>query len=234
MKFLNNQQENLFCYDNFFFYFIEDTYYDFEYEKINIKNRKNLRDIRKGVSKNVKKDSLKRDSQFNLIGKFITLNTKKGKKLTFSKNVNYMLENLTNSFNFYSSEFSVYTNYENFFFLNSINSTYSNINNILDNLTSGLESVFEIKTKKNNKKLKLKEKYAHEIVYIPKAKRLKYVLKSLSIYKESFKKYNLWERLFWSFFIVIINKEKSFLSKRREYIYIKSVKFFKKKKNPLK
>lgn len=236
MKFLNyypNKGINFYC-DDFSLDYLSDYYLNFCFEKQTNKNRKNINNIRPGVSKNIKKNSIKRDKNNNLLFQFISLNTKKGKKTLILKNISIMLESLFFSFSNFCVEFNNYSNYNSLFYIFNKNIYYFNPNNIFFLITSGLESIFEIKTKKNNKKLKLKEKYSHEIAYIPRERRLKYILRSLSFYKENFKNYNLWERLFWSFFNILLNKEKSFLSARREYIYIKSVKFFKKKNNPLK
>ncbi len=185
------------CYDDFYFDILDNIYYDFYFDKPNIRNRKNLNNIRPGVSDNIKKNSIKRDKNNNLLNQFINLNTKKGKKHLISKNISIMSENFFFVLSNFCDEFNYYKNYSNFVFMYSkTNPDYFNMNNVLELITMDLESIFEIKTKKNNKKLKLKDKYTHEITYIPRERRLKYVLRSLNIYKESFKNYNLWERLF--------------------------------------
>jgi hypothetical protein len=189
LKFLKNYNfrgVNL-CYDDFYL----DLQFDFDFDKYNIKNRKNLNNIKPGVSDNLKKNSIKRDKNNSLIFQFLNINTKKGKKFLIYKSINNMLENLFFSLKNNCNEFETYKNYKNVVFLYNNTFEYSDMDNLLHNMVSDLESIFEIKTKKNNKKLKLKDKYTHEIVYIPKERRLKYVLRSLSLYKESFKNYIL-------------------------------------------
>ena len=208
-----------------------DEFYDFfDYEKVTKKNRKNLNNVRPGVSKNISKNSIKRDKNNSLIQQFINLNQKKGNKLKMHKYVNKMIENLFSSLSFELEEFKNYNLYSNTVFLHNNDPEYSDINKLIEYFAIEFKSIFEIKTIKNSKRLKSPNKYTHEIAYIPRNRRLKYVLRSLTLYKNSFNNYNLWERIFWSFFKTIVNKNNSFLKRRKEYIYIKSMKFFKKKK----
>lgn len=155
------------------------------------KNRKNISNIRPGVSLNNKKNSIKRDKNFTLLQQYININLKKGGKITVFKNLDVMFENLSICLSNELSDFKHLKNYDKFVYYFNNNPIYSDLNGLLLFIVSGLESVFEIKTSKNNKKLKLKTKYSHEIIYIPKERRLKYVLKALSFYKECFKNYSL-------------------------------------------
>lgn len=232
MKFLfiNNKQIIKETYENIFVENVFSKYENFNYFLKLIKNRKNVSNIRPGVSVNNKKNSIKRDKNFSILKQFININTKKGKSLTIFSNINIMYMNLFDCLSNELEDFSNLKNYSKLVYVFNIDPSYSDLNKLLHYLISGLESVFEIKTSKNNKKLNLKTKYSHEIIYIPKERRLKYVLRSLSTYKEYFKNYSLWERFFWSFLTILLNKDKSFLKKRRDYIYLKSIKFFKKKK----
>lgn len=209
---------------------LTDYSLNYYFEKFFVKKRKLATSVRVGVTKNIKKNSIKRNKNSNLIGLYYNLMHRKGKKLKSLKNVNYAFENLLNSFNDNIDDFNIYKNYSYFVELSNSNSVFSDLIYLLEYSIKDLESIFEIKTKKNHKKLKLSSKYTHEIVYIPKIKRMKYVIKSLCFYKNSFKNYGLWERVFWSFFLTILNRENSFLKRRRNYIYLKSVKFFKIKK----
>ena len=231
MKFLNKNTENfiinIIYHDNTINYILEELLTNYNFEKNFKKSRKIISNTRIGVISNIKKVSLKRDKNFNLLNQYINLMQKKGSKINLFKNINLSVENLFFSLNHNLEEFSIYKNYPNYVYLHNNNYFFSDFNYLLNNSIENLESIFEIKPKKNNKKLKLPSKYTHEIVYIPKDKRLKYVLRSLSVYKENFKNYNLWERIFWSFFILTMNKNNSFLKKRRDYIYSKSIKFFK-------
>lgn len=217
-------------YEKFFLSDLSYLYENYDFDKNLIKNRKNLTKIKSGIALNIKKNSIFRDKNISLINQFINLNQKRGKKINFNKHLNKSFENLFFVFSHNIKDFDMYTRYSDFVFLHNNNFLFTRPNFILDFIVNGLESIFEIKTIKNNKKLKLPSKYTHEIVYIPRERRLKYVLRSLSFYKENFKNYNIWERLFWSFFITIVNKNKSFLKKKQEYIYLKSIKFFKNKK----
>lgn len=207
-----------------------DKYLEFNFDKLFIKKRKLFNKSNPGLIKNIKKSSLKRDENFNYIYKYLNLLHKDGLKLNRTKSLNICIENLFNIFNIYNEDFNKYEDYNSYIDLFNYKPELANFSYLLYNSINTFESIFEIKTIKNNKKLKLNNKFSHEIIYIPKKKRFKYILKSLLIFKESFKNYNLWERLFWSFLPIILNKQNSFLKTRRNFIYSKSIKFFKIKK----
>ena len=233
MKFLCNNIfiKNFNDYNESLQYDLDLKYIDYFFEKNFIRNKKFILKSKLGVVDNQKKSSLIRDKDISFTNQYINLNQKRGKKHLFFKSFNKNLENIFYSLTHYNDDFKIYKNYENLVFLFNSGYYHSKVNDLMFYLIKDLESIFEIKTIKNNKKLKLPNKYSHEIVYIPKQKRLKYVLRALSIYKESFKNYSLWERLFWSFLLTILNKNNSFLVRRRSYIYLKSIKFFKLNKN---
>lgn len=201
-------------------------FFNLNYAKVNIKNRKVLLNIRKGVTLTEKKNSVKRDKNNMLIQQYVNICSKTGNKNTLIKHFNIMVENFFMIFNEEFDEFQNYKNYEVINYLvNNINS-YSNFNFLLESTLINFQSIFDIKTKKNQKKLKLQKKFSHEVIYVPKKKRLKNNLKIISIYSENFKYYSYWERLFWMFAIVILDFKKSFVYNRRNYVYKKSVKFF--------
>lgn len=183
--------ENTCSENNSFFY---NNFYD--YEKNLVKNRKFFYKIKPGVSLNIKKNSIKRNSNSLLFQQYINLNTKKGNKNIFFLNFNKSVENLLYVFKYNIEDLNSYVNYSNF--IDTFNKTfkYQNTNQLIEKIVDELKSVFEIKTKKNNKKIKTLSKYSHEIIYIPRQRRLKYVLRSLSLYKEYFNNYCLWERIF--------------------------------------
>lgn len=216
-------------YDVLFNNHFSEIFLNLNFKKLFIKKNKYIVKSKFGIVKNKNKISLIRDKNFSFISQYINLNTKKGKKLLFFNNFNKAIENIYHIFNVYYENFNIYENYLLYMYLYNNNYYLSSYNNLIFYSIDNLESIFEIKTIKNSKKLKLSNKYNFEIVYIPEKKRLKYVLRSLSVYKESFKNYSLWERLFWSLLLIILNKKNSFILKRRNYIYSKSIKFFKKK-----
>ena len=175
MKFLN--KNNNFFLKNFYNNFnqntpnIEDFYKDYFFEKFFIKRRKTTQQFRPGVIKNIKKSSLKRNDNFNFLKQYINLSQKKGKKINFLKNLNKSIENLFYVLSTNFEEFKHYKNYNNLVHSHNNNLLYSNIDDFLKYSLNNLESIFEIKTIKNNKKLKLLNKYTYEIVNIPKKKR---------------------------------------------------------------
>lgn len=237
MKFLyynNKSYTNDFSYN--FLEVIQFIHFDYKYDKKCIKNRKILNKIRPGLTKNLLKNSIKRDKNNSFLEQFLNINQKKGKKIKILNSINTAFENFNMVFTLELEEFKRYKNYSNLFNIFDKNFFFSDLNYIFFDVCLKYKSIFEIKSIKNNKKvrqmLKNNSKYTHEIIYIPPERRMKYVLKNLSLYKENFKNYNIWERFFWSFFMTLILNENSFLKKKRDFIYLKSVKFFKlKKKN---
>lgn len=173
-----------------FNYKIKKKYKNFIYLVEHKKYRKNILNVRPGVSLNPKKNSIKRDKNLNFLNQFINLNLNDGKKMTIFKQLNKMFINFSEYLSYDLKEFKKYKYYNSLIFSYNSNLEYSNLNNLIYFAIENLESIFEIKTSKNNKKLKLKTKYSHEIIYIPKERRLKYALKALSFYKEHFKNYD--------------------------------------------
>lgn len=171
-------------------------FFDSNYTKTNVKKRKVLLNIKKGVTLTEKKNSIKRDKNNILIQQYLNVCSKTGNKNTLLKHFNIMLENFFMIFNEDFEEFQKHKNYAIINYLvNNVNS-YSNFNFLLESSLINFQSVFDIKTKKNQKKQKLQRKFSHEIIYIPKQKRLKSMLKVISVYSENFKYYSYWERLF--------------------------------------
>lgn len=203
-----------------------------DYFKENIRKRKILSKIKKGITKTEKKNSLKRDLNNTIIQQFLNLNLKKGAKFNLFKHMNKSVENFFYILNKENEEFFKYKNYKSIFFLTNNFHDYNNFNYLLKSFLPKYFSVFDIRTKKTTKRSKFNKKYSHEIVYIPEPKRLKNLLRIFTTFSENFKNYEFWERLFWSFISIIMNRKNVFLSKRKLYIYKKSIQFFvRKKKN---
>lgn len=238
MKFLNYNNINyLNFFENYNYFFLKETSFDYlvyDFRKYFLKDTKLQRKIKKGAIKNTKKNSIKIMRSLNLIQKFIKLSQKKGNNFVVFKNINIVMLNFYNyytNFNLNTEDNKVKSNK---YLSNFINSNFLNLdlNYLIDNLLLDYQSIFEIKSKKNkNKKTNKDKKYTYEIIYIEKEKRVKYLLKSISLLSNSFKKYFLNERLFWLFFNILSNPHNSFLKKKKLFLNLKSIKFFKKRKN---
>lgn len=172
------------------------NFMEYEYLKSNVKRRKILRSIKKGVTSTEKKNSIKRDLNNTFIQQFINVTFKNGKKEYMFNQINVVSENLFYVLNEEHEDFLKYKNYKSLCFLSEYSSYFNDFNSIFFNSLINLESLFDIKTKKNPKKLKLPKKFSHEVVFIPRIKRLKSTLKVLNIYSENFKNYSVWERFF--------------------------------------
>lgn len=202
---------------------------DYQILRENIKKRKIFNRIRKGITSTEKKNSIKRDVNFNLVQQYVNVVFKNGcKEFTFNQ-FNIVSETFFLSLNENLDEFKKYKDFMSLYFLSEYVKDYNNFGFVLFNSALSLESIFDIKTKKMPKKLKSIKKFSHEIVFIPKVKRLKNVLRVLNLYSENFKNYTLWERFFWMFLSVSLDPKKSFVYKRKLFIYKKSLKFFSKK-----
>lgn len=204
MKFLNkidiNRSNLIFEVDNYLSSNFDNfnnfnNFLNIEYLKDNVKNRKITSKIKKGITKTEKKNSLKRDRNNTFFQQYINVMVKNGNKNTILRNFNKSVELFFFIFNEDNDEFSNYKNYKALNFLNNNFSEYNDFNFILKFFLPKYFCIFDIKTKKNNKK-RSNKKYQHEITYIPEAKRLKNTLKLINVYSESFKNYSLWERLF--------------------------------------
>ena len=200
MKFLKPNINTLYKINDvnysYHIYRTQHNCFEFDFKKLKIRNRKFNNKSKLGVLNNLKRSSLIRDKNNSLLNQFINLSFKKGKKSSLLKSLNLALENILLSLNNYSDEFKNFNNYDNFILIYNKNQSFNDVSYLLFNFLLKLESIFEIKTIKNPKKFKSLGKYSHEIIYIPKLKRLKYVLRSFSLYNENFKNYNLWERFF--------------------------------------
>lgn len=199
----------------FKFFVLKDKKY---YRKVFLKTRK-------GLSLNEKKNSIIRDFNYDTLQKLINIMTKKGKKNTTFEHINKAIEHFFFSFNEFNYDFGNYDNYKNLMFLMNNLHEYNNFNYLFNLSLKRHISIFDLKPKKIDKKKK-KQTNSYEITYIPPKRRLKNLLKIISFYSENFKNYSFWERLFWLFFSIIVNKKPFYISKRRNYIYKKAIRQF--------
>lgn len=199
------------------------------YIKKDVRKRKMINKSKKNVTNNNNNNSLRRDKNVTMYNLFLKGILKNGLKCRYNKHSNFFLESFFFNLNNKNEDFLKYDNYEFFCFILKRNNCYNDINYILDLIIPTYNCIFDIKTKKNPKHLKSEKKYSHQIVYVPRGRRIKKSLKSMSFYIENYKNYFLWERLFWLFTFIIFNSKRSFLVKKREFIYKKSLKFFKRK-----
>lgn len=215
--------------------FLEEKYFRknmnlfirYDFIKNKVKKRKLIYKSKPGVSSNDKKNSIRRDKNNLLNILFLNEIFKKGLKNRYFLYMNIFVENFFEILDYYNPDFEKYEKYKHFIFLLNNEFEYNNLEFILNDIIPKYNCVFDIKTKKNPKYLKVDKKYSHFIKYVPKERRIKKSLKAMSFYIENYKNYFFWERLFWLFLSVILNTNKSFLVKRRQFIYKKSLKFFK-------
>lgn len=167
--------------------------------------------------------SLFRVLKNNNLNNVLNVIFKKGKKLSVLKNLNK-----------FNDEFYFYIqNNQNNDFYNLIfdKKHLFKFENLIPFLFNNLEIMFDIKKKpevKNLKKIKRKPK-KNQIIYIKKQKRLPFIIKYLSIQTKKGK-----SKFFFINFLnfildnILINKS-SIITKKKNYIYSKTLKYLKKK-----
>lgn len=160
----------------------------------------------------------------NFINLLLKSTIRGGKQLTMLKHLNKCLngfyylfntrfESLKNKFNTYNVYFDIADQNPNFFDINVI------LKSILD-LNDALFNIRVIKfTKSERKRLKVKKKFFFEVVYLPKHKRIKNVLKLIHRHAHQYNNYNYHERLLMSFCNAFFLQKNSFLYQRKVFMY---------------
>ena len=205
----------------------------FSFFKKHLKTRKIFLKTFNNKLKNDKKDSVRRDKNNTLIEHFLNVSIKGGNKLVLLKHFNLFLNSFYLSFNEKNDDLLHYKDYLTLFNLLKYKKNYYNFDFLLKESILPLESLFNVQLVKINKKNKNKsnKKYTYNVIYINKKKRLKHVLKLINNYTEKFKYYNYWERLFWTFMVIITDQKNSFLWKRKFFVYKKTLQLLYKKIN---
>lgn len=161
------------------------------YLKKNVKKRKILLNIKKGITSTEKKNSLKRDKNNTILQQYMNIMIYNGNKGTLFRNFDIAVENFFYALNDQNEEFLKYKNFLPLHYLVDYFAEYNDFNYILEEFLPKYYSLFDIKTKKNPKKIKALKKYRHDIVYVTEPKRLKNILKIINVYSENFKNYEL-------------------------------------------
>lgn len=185
-----------------FFEKINKVYY---FKKFLVKSRKKL----PKVNYNSKNESI------TLLHKFFCISMKSGNKFTLFKHFELFFKNYLNVM-FYNEEKD--NSIKNEFFLNFLyydiirilikkKNFFFNFNKLLSLVLPAYDSLFSIKIKKLNKKLRLKykRKYINTIVYIPSKNRINLTLKFINIQSFMVKNFKLSERYFKVFLMLILS-----------------------------
>jgi hypothetical protein len=175
----------------------------FFFKKFLIKSRKKL----------AKVNFISKNENITLLHKFFCISMKSGNKTTLFKYFEIFFKNYLNVM-FYSDE----SDNVNEFFLNFVyydiirilikkKNFFFNFNKLLTLVLPAYDSLFSIKIKKLNKKLRLKykKKYINNIVYVPFKKRTNLTLKFINIQSFMVKNFKLSERYFKVFLMLILS-----------------------------
>lgn len=174
-----------------------------------------------------KKDFIKMMMETSLTG---------GNKLTMLKHYNFFHNNFYYFFNkkidFLSQKFS---SYDVYYDISLQNINFFNINLLYKNILTLNDSMFNVRvirfTKSQRKYLKTKKKFFSEVVYLPKFKRQKTLLKVMHRHAHQYNNYNYHERLLMSFCNSFFLQKNSFLYNRKIFIYKNAFSTTKKEKN---
>lgn len=179
-----------------------------------------------------------KNENITLLHKFFCISMKSGNKTTLFKHFELFFKNYLNVM-FYNDEED--NNQKNAFFLNFVyydiirilikkKNFFFNFNKLLSLVLPAYDSLFSIKIKKLNKKLRLKykRKYINTIVYIPAKNRVNLTLKFINIQSFMVKNFKLSERYFKVFLMLILSPYRTLPWRRRSTVYDKIMRKFKK------
>ena len=163
-------------------------------------------------------------NKHNLIKMMLETSLIGGNKLSLLKHYNMFHDNFYYFFNqkieFLSQKF---TSYDVYYDISEQNVNFFNINLLLKNITTLNDSMFNLRivrfTKSQKKYLKTKKKFFFEVVYLPKYKRIKTLLKVINRHAHQYNNYNYHERLLMSFCNSFFLQKNSFLYNRKIFIY---------------
>lgn len=192
--------------------FLTPLKFDFYYfKKVFVKSRKNI----------TKVGFTKKNFDVGLLNKFFCISMKSGNKYTvfkhFCKFYNQYMDSmfyekhLDEDDDFKGDKFYLKYMYYNIIkVLIKKKNFFLNFNQLLQLILPSYESLFSIKIKKLNKKLRLKykKKYINTINYVKPEKRFNLTLKFLNIQSFSVKSYKLSDRLFKVFLTLILQPNK--------------------------
>jgi len=103
------------------------------------------------------------------------------------------------------------------------NPHFFKINLLLKSILDLNDSMFNLRiikyTKSQRKQLKTKKKFFFEVVYLPKHKRFKNILKLIHRHAHQYNNYNYFERLLMSFCNSFFLQKNSFLYQRKVFMY---------------
>lgn len=160
----------------------------------------------------------------NYINTLLKSSLRGGNKLLMLKHFNFFHNGFYFLFNewneFLSKKFNTYDVY---YEISDQNPRFFNINLLLKSILDLNESMFNVRvvkfTKKQKRHFKIKKKFFSSVVYLPKYKRNRSVLKCIHTFSNQYNYYNYFERLLMSFCESFFFQKNSFLYKRKVYMY---------------
>lgn len=184
------------------------AYYELDF----LKKKHFFKKTNKGSLINIKLKSYRRNININLFNKLLNTTMYKGNKLTLLKHYNIFVEQFMKLFFKKNELYNSYTYYNFTCNLVKYEPEYYEFEYMVTPSVPLFEQIFDIKTKKLDKKLKKLHPYKGyliDVVYLSPRKREKHVLKMFNLYTQSFKYYNYSDRLFYSFASIILDPANS-------------------------
>jgi hypothetical protein len=159
-----------------------------------------------------------------------------GNKLSMIRHFNHFHNNFyyffSKKIDFFSQKFS---SYDVYYQISEQNINFFNINLLLKSVLNLNDSMFNLRiinfTKSQRKYLKTKKKFFFEVVYLPKYKRQKTILKLINRHAHVYNCYSFHERLLMSFCNSFFFQKNSFLYQRKMFIYKNAFSKTKKERN---
>lgn len=201
-----------------------DTLYkdSVDYELDFLKKKHFFKKTNKGSNINIKLKSSRRNININLLNKILNTTMYKGNKLTLLKHYNIFIEKFMPLFIEKIETYNSYMYYDFTCNLVDFEPEYYEFEYMLAPSIPLFEQIFDIQTKKVDKKLKKLHPYKDyiiDVVYLSPKKREKRVLKMFNLYTQSYKYYYYSDRLFSTFASIILDPANSSVWKRRLYSY---------------
>ena len=206
------------------------------------KNKLNFYFFKKFLVKSRKKlpkvNFNQKNRNITLLQKFFCISMKSGNKTTLFKHFEIFFKNYLIAMFYKKDQENILNNefFINFLYYDIIRvlikkkSFFFNFNKLLSLILPAYDSLFSIKIKKLDKKLRLKykKKYINTIVYIPDKNRFNFTLKFLNIQSFSVKNFNLHDRYFRIFLMFILAPYRTLPWRRRNTVYKKILHKYKK------
>jgi len=233
-------EKNVSTHSSIYYAIFKSYYYTYEDRPASFKRgvRRSHFNFLNGLIKKTKvnyidsqQDSYKRSKNLPVVVRFLNYLFRHGLKIKTLNHLNKGLCDFYFLFFFFDKDTNPnYKNYKDIFNLAPAFGSFYKFTNILSFLVRGLEPFFYLRVTKVEKKYrkKLKRKFTSKIDYIDPKKRSNLAFKALAYYPKLFPQYSLCTRIGQGLFKTFVEKNDSYLYRRKIFMYSKVLKKFQK------